>query len=311
MKSKKHIAVFLLLALLATSAFCQRKNRAPLFRFGIRAGFNMSDLTSAKGLDIWNGLAFYDQNFNYVGLTDTKPFKLGFNVGLTTQIRINENWSWQPSLLLTSKGYKVDAKYTDKNKEYSIKINASAYYFQLPVDFVYKYAISDAFRFVAQGGIFIGFGAFGYTDFEDDYGADTIPRRMHELNTRPYISTIDGEPHLISCDPTVHGAHLYWADRDDTFIPKGTWKFDAGVQIGIGFELKSFALMLQYQYSFTPLYDYDADFTERYEQKDIYGIHNSFEQLGEKNPGSPMQHVISVNLIYFLDFLKTSKTIRW
>ncbi|MDR0789876.1 MAG: PorT family protein [Bacteroidales bacterium] len=311
MSKKKYLLAFLLLAFLATSAFSQRLNRAPQIRFGVRAGLNMSDLTSAKGLDIWNGLGLYDNNLKYKGLTDTKPFKLGFNAGLTAQIRINENWSWQPSLLVTTKGYKVNAKYTNNAKEYNVEIDASAYYFQLPVDFVYKYDMSSSLRLVVQGGFFVGFGAFGYTDFEDHYGEDTVPRQFHTQVNRPGYNPTTGEPVMVTSDPTVHGAHLYWKDRSDTFIPKGTWRFDAGLQIGIGFEVKSFQLSLQYQYSLTPLFNYKTDFTERYVEKGIEGVHNAFEYLGEKSPGSPMQHVISISLTYYLDFLKTSKSIRW
>ena len=311
MSTKKYFIAFLLVAFLATSAFSQRRNRAPQVRFGVRAGLNMSDLTSATGLDIWNGLGIYDNNFNYKGITDTKPFKFGFNAGFTAQIRINEQWFWQPSLLLTTKGYRVDAKYTDNAKEYRVEINAGAYYYQLPIDFVYKYEMSNDFRFTMQGGFFVGFGAFGYTDFEDHYGEDTIPRRFHANINRPDYDPITGDPMMVTSDPTVHGAHLYWKDRSDTFIPRGTWRFDAGLQIGLGFEMKKIQLALQYQYSLTPLFNYKTDFTERYVEKGINDVHNAFEYLGEKIPSSPMQHVISVNLTYYFDFLKTAKVIRW
>ncbi|MDR1724947.1 MAG: PorT family protein [Bacteroidales bacterium] len=311
MSNKKYIVVFLLFVIVATSVFSQRKNRAPFVRFGVRAGFNMSDLTSADGLDVWNGLGIYDDNLSYKGLADTKPFKLGFNAGLTAQIRINEQWSWQPSLLLTTKGYQVEAKYIDNVKEYMLKINVSAYYAQLPVDFVYKYNLSNSFSFVAQAGAFVGFGAFGTTYFEDNYGQDTLPKQFHIQTNRPYYNPVTGDPVMTTTDPTVHGSNLYWKDEDDTFIPAGTWRFDAGLQIGIGFELKSFALMFQYQYSFTPMYNYDADFTYRYEAIGVSGVKNPFEYLGIKNPGSPHQQVISVNLIYYFDNLKTGKAIRW
>lgn len=52
-KSILSLVALALLLLVAIESNAQRKNRAPENRFGIRAGFNMSDLTSAKGLDVY------------------------------------------------------------------------------------------------------------------------------------------------------------------------------------------------------------------------------------------------------------------
>ncbi|MDR1847459.1 MAG: PorT family protein [Bacteroidales bacterium] len=311
MNNNKYIIAFVLLAVFATSAFSQRRNRAPEIRFGVRAGLNMSDLTSAKGLDIWNGVGVYDNNLQYKGLEDTDPFKFGFNAGLTAQVRMTDNWYIQPSLLLVSKGYRLNATYVQSAREYKLEVNAGAYYFQIPIDVVYKYELTDNFRFIAQAGVFVGYGSFGYTDFEDHFGEDTVPRQFHLQVNRPDYDQLTGEPIMVTTDPTVHGSHLYWKDRDDTFIPEGTYRWDAGLQIGLGFEFKSFAVTLQYQYSLTPLYNYDADFSSRYREVGIKDVHNSFEYLGETNPGSPHQHVISLSLSYYLDALKATKKIRW
>ena len=57
--------LFLLLSVSFTENLsAQRRNKAPLIRLGLRAGFNMSDLTSAKGLDVYNGLAYFDEQLN-------------------------------------------------------------------------------------------------------------------------------------------------------------------------------------------------------------------------------------------------------
>ncbi|MDR1006231.1 MAG: PorT family protein [Bacteroidales bacterium] len=314
MNNKKYFLAFIIFV----TAFCittnlnaQRRNKAPLIRFGVRAGFNMSDLTSTNGLDVWNGLAFYNEDLKYVGIKDTKPFKYGFNLGLTAQVKINDHFFWQPSLLFMSKGYKVATKYTENYREYNLDIDAGAYYFQLPIDFLYKYELSDNFRLIAQAGAFVGVGAFGYTDFEDHYGEDTVPRQNHYQVNRPGYNSIIDDIVMVAVDPTVHGSHLYWKDKDDTFIPEGTWRFDAGLQFGLGFEWRSFQFMIQYQLSLTPLYNYNTDYTYRYEEKGINGIRDAFQYLDVKKPSSPHHQVISINISYYFDNLKTSKAIRW
>ena len=92
-KRRCFLGGLLLLLLLSCSMglSAQRRNKAPLVRFGFRAGFNMSDLTSAKGLDIYNGLAYFDEQLNYIGFTDTKPFKYGFNAGFAAQAQLSDS----------------------------------------------------------------------------------------------------------------------------------------------------------------------------------------------------------------------------
>jgi hypothetical protein len=93
--------LFLLLSLsFSENLSAQRRNKAPLIRLGLRTGFNMSDLTSAKGLDVYNGLAYYDEQLNYIGFTDTKPFKFGFNVGVTAQAQLNDYFFLQGSFII-------------------------------------------------------------------------------------------------------------------------------------------------------------------------------------------------------------------
>jgi hypothetical protein len=84
-------------------------------------------------------------------------------------------------------------------------------------------------------------------------------------------------------------------------MTEGTNRFELGVELGLGFEYKAFQLTLSYQYGLTPLYDYDYDFSGRYEAKGIQNISNSFEYLKIPTPKSPVQHVISFTLAYYMN----------
>lgn len=292
-KSILSIIAFVLLLVIAIESNAQRRNRAPENRFGVRAGFNMSDLTSAKGLDIYNGLSYYNKNLEYVGFTDTKPFKLGFNVGFIGQIKLADSWYIQPSLIFTSKGYKLN---TQNQGDYTqnVELDVSAYYTQLPVDIVWKYDFNPDFRFFTQGGVFLGYGVAGTSYFLDHYGEKFVPRVRHEQTPTP--TAANG---YIGYDHTVHG--LIDEDYDRTFMTDGTNRFEFGLEIGLGFEFRAFQLTLSYQYGLTPLYDYNYDFTYRYEAKGIDGIKNSFEYLKLDAPKSPSQHVISFTLAYYMN----------
>lgn len=300
MKNNKYILTLILSCLVFSNiATAQRVNRAPQIRFGIRAGFNMSDLTSAKGLDIWNGLAYFNDKKEYVGFTDTKPFKYGFNAGFTAQSNMTNNWYWQASLIFTTKGYKLNTQ--------NVEINATADYIQLPIDVVYKYELNDRWRLLGSAGLFAGVGICGFTTFYDHYGEDHTPRLYHQNIQKPVINEELGTSNLIGCDYTVHKENVYWKDKDDTFSSDGTYRIDAGAQIGIGLEFWRMQFMINYQYSLTPFYDYNYDYSSRYVGKGNYK--NSFDYFDIKTPSSPRQHVISFTLTYFFDNMNNG--IRW
>ena len=293
--------LFLLLSVsFSENLSAQRRNKAPLIRLGLRAGFNMSDLTSAKGLDIYNGLAYYDEQLNYIGFTDTKPFKFGFNAGFAAQAQLSDYFFLQANLLYTTKGYKLNTQ--------NVEISARADYLQIPIDFMYKYELNDDWRLVGSAGLFFGFGLYGFTDFEDHYGEKDTPRLQHQSLRQPFRNEETGVHNLICFDPTVHGA-TYWKDRNDTFATEGTWQVDGGFQIGLGFEWKSVQFLVQYQYSLTPFYDYEKEFRGRYEAKNIEDASTSFEYFDLEVPSSPRQQLITFSVSYFFD--NWNHGIRW
>lgn len=291
-------SIFLILGfiiLLSTSIElnAQRGNRAPKTKFGIRAGFNISDLTSAKGLDMLNGLAFYNDKLEYVGFTDTKPWKMGFNAGFTLQTELNDSWFIQPSLIFTTKGYKLNTQ--------GVEINCNASYVQVPIDILFKYEINDGFNFVLQGGLFLGVGVYGFTDFIDHYGDKELPRKPHEQTSKPSVGN-----GYIGYDMSVHG--IYWEDTDDTFESEGTYRFDTGINFGFGFEVRNIQFMVAYQLSAIPLYNYNYDFSSRYKAKGM-DYKTPFEYFGIDGYKSPHQQMISISISYYFNSLQNR--LKW
>jgi|GEM_PF-1170142 hypothetical protein len=302
--------VILFVVLLTTNLNAQRTNRAPEARFGIRFGYNMSDLTSAKGLDAFNGLAFYNAKGQYVGFTDTKPFETGFNLGFTSQIKFAPSWYIQPSLIFTTKGYKLNTQNKD-NQFQNVEITAQAYYAQLPIDVVWKYSFNEDFRFVASAGGFFAIGVGGETKFHDHYGEFSQTGQGHVPTYAEGPDKPSATNGYIAYDQTVHGlGTAYNKDEDETFETDGTNKIDAGLQMGLGFEWRNFQLSIGFEYSLMPLYNYNYDYTERYLSKyHTSKYSNSFQYLGVEKPSSPCQYVVSLTLSYYID-LFTNK-LKW
>ena len=268
----------------------QRLNRAPEVRWGVRAGFNMSDLTNAIGLDRYNGLSLFNDQGEYVGFHDTKPFQFGFNAGISMQVRLSDDFWFEGDLIYNTKGYKVEEK--------DVNIDAEFNYITLPLSAVYKYELSDNLKLFAEGGGFLGVGVGGYTIFEDNYGSDSSPRiyRQETENPRTY-------------DATVHGKTFFWYDKDRTFEAKGTYRFDTGLQIGLGVEFWRFKIGLTYQLSVTPIYNYGADFSERYLAENDTVNTNSFNYFQVDYPTCPKHQVLSLSVTYYLDNIFTNR--RW
>ncbi|MBR1769635.1 MAG: PorT family protein [Bacteroidales bacterium] len=296
---KRYILFLVFTCLVLFSLNAQRYNRNSIkkantkeqIRIGLTAGLNLGDLTSATGLDIWNGLAYYDIEGNYIGFTDTKPFKKGFSFGVTFQYNLSGYWWAQSGLLFATKGYKLETQ--------DIDIDATTGYVQVPIEIMYKFPVKKT-NFIVSAGLFAGIGVYGFTDYEDHYGENASPRLNHPFSPDPLITGIEESTNLIGCDITVHGANDYWKDKDDTFASDGTWIFDGGVKVGVGVEWWRLQFMINYQYSLTPLYDYGYDYTSRYEVRDL-NYKNSFDYFGLGTMSSPRQHVFSFTLTYFFD----------
>lgn len=80
----------------------------------------------------------------------------------------------------------------------------------------------------------------GTSYFIDHFGEKFVPRVRHEQTAMP--TAVNG---YIGYDHTVHG--LMDEDYDETFMTEGTNRFELGVELGLGFEYKSFQLTLSYQ----------------------------------------------------------------
>lgn len=134
MKTIKAILVAILI-FIGISATAQHNP----FTFGVKGGINLSNMT---------------------GDIDNNKAKVGFNLGLTLDYTITENWYALTDLEYTTKGVKGK-----KAKDVKTSINAA--YLQLPIHIGYKLAVSDAAKVLFHAGPYFAYGTNG--NFEAKY----------------------------------------------------------------------------------------------------------------------------------------------
>jgi hypothetical protein len=129
--------------------------------FGVRAGFNMSTMLSK------------DNDNNY---SDEMNFKMkpGFNVGPTLEVPINEMFSFETALLLSTLGVKYEYDYGEGN----IKENLNFLYLQIPLTAKAAFDVGGIKLFGALGP-YLGCGLSGkwtsdtFDDEDVKWGTDT------------------------------------------------------------------------------------------------------------------------------------------
>ena len=104
----------------------------------------------------WNAKVGMNMS-NITGDADTN-MKVGFNVGFGAEYAFTETWSVQPSLMLTSKGYKVDG------------FKCNPMYLELPVLAAARFAVTDNQNVVVKAGPYFAVGVAGKYKLEAGLG---------------------------------------------------------------------------------------------------------------------------------------------
>jgi len=129
---------------MATDSFAQT--------FGVKAGLNLSNMIVKDNTETYSG--------------DFK-MKPGFNLGGTVEFPINEIFSFETGLILSTKGYK--ATYEDFGGE--TKETYNLYYFDIPLTGKATYDVGS-FKIFGVFGPYIGIGLSGKGKSETDGVSD-------------------------------------------------------------------------------------------------------------------------------------------
>ncbi len=160
-----------LLAFLAVMAMLQITN-AQEVRFGVKTGLNFATVSGSSDLDDFYQDEFLGEGFN------PKLITL-FNLGGQVDINFTENIGIGTGLMISGKGYKLDESFTEDDLRVTYDEKTTAYYAQVPVQFIYRNG-----GFFGAVGPYIGFGVGGNYkwEYDDDLDRETDDGKVEFTN---------------------------------------------------------------------------------------------------------------------------------
>ncbi len=149
MKKIKNLLFILLLISLASSSFAQS--------FGVKAGLNLSNMTSKDDDDTYS---------------DDYKMLPGFHVGIVADIPFSDMFSFEPGLLLSTKGFKFEESEEYMGETMESKMKASLYYIDIPLNLKASFGSEDT-KFYGTFGPYIGMGLSGKSKSEITFMGET------------------------------------------------------------------------------------------------------------------------------------------
>ena len=157
MKQGITLLIVLLFAGISTTSFAQ-------IRFGAKTGLNFSNM-SAKS-DLGNADEIYKT-------------KIGFHIGVTAEVPLSANLYFEPALLFSTKGFKID--------ETLAKGSTNLNYLELPLNLLYKFDVGSL-KLFALAGPYVGFAMSGKTKAD---GIDDITLKIGTNKEEDSIKPLD------------------------------------------------------------------------------------------------------------------------
>ena len=165
--------------------------------FWIKGGLNLSNILEKDNDDT------YSEDYK---------MKPGFHFGATAEFPLNEMFSFETGLLLSTKGTKM----SEDEDDYSMESKVNLYYLDIPLNAKASYDIGGA-KLFGTFGPYIGMGLSGKSKYEVTYDGET----------------------------ETEEETLEWGSDEDNDDVK---RFDFGLAVGAGVEIKSFQIGLNYSF---------------------------------------------------------------
>lgn len=148
-----------------------------------------------------------------------KNWKAGGHVGIVMDYEFIDNIALQTGLYFFSKGAKYTPFKVDENNK--TVINTNMYYLQLPIHFAYKIPVTASTKFVLNAGPYLAYGVGGKTN-----------------------TTVT----LLGKSTTTDGVDTFAKLENGKEKFGGLKRFDAGLGVGVGFEVRNFTIDLGWDF---------------------------------------------------------------
>lgn len=180
----KKLFLTLAVACLGLTASAQEKGD---IRFGVVAGMNVSNITDME-----------------------MDSRIGFHVGAKAEYNLSENLYGNAGVIFSQKG--------NKKSKGGVEVTQNPGYIEVPINFGYRYKISDGVSVFGETGPYLAYGICGKFKVEED-----------------------GEE-----------AKVDFFDNDEAN------KFDFGWGVKVGVEAAKFQIAVGYEYGITKVFDVDG-----------------------------------------------------
>lgn len=183
-------------------------------KFGIEAGVNLSNSSwDANPLD--------------------KKAKVGFQVGITADYAITNEWYLQSGLSFTTKGSKIEGRIIDQDWMFNGKITVNQSYLQLPIYAAYKLEVLPGTKIVFNAGPYLAYGLGSKTK-------------------------LDGNKAILDRGETISNGKIDIYESDN-FLNR----FDFGLGAGVGAEFGNIVATIRYELGLTNLGKDGLDYKNR------------------------------------------------
>lgn len=124
---------------------------------GVKAGLNFSNMLAKDDSETYS---------------DDYKARTGFHIGAVAEIPVTDMFSFEPGLLLSTRGYRFEESETDDGETYEYSLKANTMYLDIPLS---AKAHFDLGKIKAYGlfGPYVGLGLSGKYKEETSFGGET------------------------------------------------------------------------------------------------------------------------------------------
>jgi len=207
MKYLANLLVVVIVCTMTTELFAQN--------FVVKGGLNLSNMIAKDDEETYS---------------DDFKMRPGFHVGAAVEFPINEMFSFETGLLLSTKGFKMSEEETYDGETYKFEEKINLLYFDIPLTAKATFDLGGA-KIYGVFGPYLGMGLSGKEKYE---------------------VTIDGETDTEEED-------IEWgSDEDEDFLKR----LDFGLTMGAGVEISSIQIGLTYGLGLANISSYNDDGTK-------------------------------------------------
>jgi hypothetical protein len=128
------------------------------------AGLMITNFSNAQGARLEGGLNLANVSITDDGEVDDAKTLTSFHVGLRGDVPIGDVFAFQPGILFTGKGTKIQSG--DPSQPTYYKATLNPYYIEMPLNFVFRTPPVTKTRFFAGAGPYIAVGVTGNQKIE-------------------------------------------------------------------------------------------------------------------------------------------------